>query len=148
MMKKKTTIISAISAIICAAAIYMIATGFAVNTSVYITDDFTVSDDGGRITFTACVGSSMGYIRGYKDEGGGVKPHYLKFYSAWGGFNSPIGAKSSFTLELSPDDTEIYVYKGDCGYILALEKEPDTGKWMLHSSDSEKITDAAVDKVK
>ena len=40
----------------------------------------------------------MGYVRDYKDEGGGVKPHYLKFYSAWGGMNSAVGAKDTLFL--------------------------------------------------
>ena len=70
--------------------LWMVASGFAVQTSAYITDDFSVSEDGSEMRFSVGVGSSMGYIRGYKDEGGGVKPHYLKFYSAWGGFNSSI----------------------------------------------------------
>ncbi len=71
----------------------------------------------------------MGFVRDYKDEGGGVKPHYLKFYSAWGGLNSSIGAKNKFTLELSPEDTEIYVYHGNGGYDLILEKNSVSGEW-------------------
>lgn len=53
----------------------------------------------------------------------------MKFYSAWGGFNSSIGAKSEFVLELSPEDTEIYVYHGEGGYDLALKKDATSGKW-------------------
>ena len=69
------------------------------------------------------------YVRGFKDEGGGVKPHYLKFYSAWGGLNSSIGAKSEYVLKLDPNDTEIYVYHGDSGYSLALKKDIESGEW-------------------
>ena len=126
-MKKKV-----LPVIACAMGIlvlWMVASGFAVQTSAYITDDFSVSEDGSEMRFSVGVGSSMGYIRGYKDEGGGVKPHYLKFYSAGGGFNSSIGAKNEFVLQLSPDDTEIYVYHGDGGYELALEKTTETGEW-------------------
>ena len=107
----------------------VIASGFSIQTSAYITDDFVVSEDGSKITFKVEVGSSMGYVRGYKDEGGGVKPHYLKFYSAWGGFNSSIGAKQEFVLELAPEDTEIYVYHGDGGYELTLKKDVTSGEW-------------------
>ena len=57
------------------------------------------------------------------------KPHYLRFYSAWGGFNSSIGAKQEFVLELAPEDTEIYVYHGDGGYELALKKDVISGEW-------------------
>ena len=55
--------------------------------------------------------TSTGYIRGFTDNGGGVKPHYLTFYSTFGGINSPIGAEHSFQLELTSDDTEIYFIK-------------------------------------
>ena len=109
-MKKKV-----LPVIACAMGIlvlWMVASGFAVQTSAYITDDFSVSEDGSEMRFSV-----------------GVKPHYLKFYSAWGGFNSSIGAKNEFVLQLSPDDTEIYVYHGDGGYELALEKTTETGEW-------------------
>ncbi len=126
-MKKKVSII--VLAVLSIIIFYLMASGFSIQTSAYITDDFVVSEDGSEITFKVGVGSSMGYVRGYKDEGGGVKPHYLKFYSAWGGFNSSIGAKNEFVLTLEPEDTEIYVYHGDGGYHLALQKDVTSGEW-------------------
>lgn len=126
-MKKKAVIV--IFAMLCVAVAWIIGSGFTVNTSVYITDDFVVSDDGNEMTFTVGIRSSMGYVRGYKDEGGGVKPHYLKFYSAWGGLNSSVGAKNQYALELSPEDTEIYIYRGNGGYALALQKDSVSGEW-------------------
>ena len=110
-MRRKVGIIILVG--LCIPILWGIASGFSIQTSAYITDDFVVSEDGSKITFKVGVGSSMGYVRDYKDEGGGVKPHYLKFYSAWGGFNGSIGAKHEFVLELAPEDTEIYVYRGD-----------------------------------
>lgn len=127
MMKKKSII--AIACILVIFIVWMVASGFRVEPTAFITDDFSISEDGSEITFVVDVGSSMGYVRGYKDEGGREKPHYLKFYSAWGGFNSSIGAKSEYVLQLSPNDTEIYVYHGKGGYTLALEKNAKTGKW-------------------
>ena len=124
---KKIVII--ILAALCLVFLWIIASGFSIQTNTYITDDFVVSEDGSMITFKVDIGSSMGYVRGYKDDGGGVKPHYLKFYSAWGGFNSSIGAKSSFSLPLQPGDTEIYVYHGQAGYALTLKKDAATGEW-------------------
>ena len=126
-MKKKIIII--LLTLLCIVAVWMIGSGFTVKTSVYITDDFIVSEEEDEITFTVGIGSAMGFVRDYKDEGGGVKPHYLKFYSAWGGLNSSIGAKNKFTLELSPEDTEIYVYHGNGGYDLILEKNSVSGEW-------------------
>ena len=107
---------------------WVIATGFSCQTSAYISD-FSVAEDGSEIEFTVNVASSMGYVRGYRDEGGGVKPHYLKFYSAWGGLNSSIGAKSEYVLQLSPDDSQIFVYRGNAGYSLALQKNNESGEW-------------------
>ena len=126
MNKKTITVISCILAIV---VLWIVASGFTYQTSAYITDDFTVSDDGDEIRFSVSVGSSMGYVRGYKDEGGGEKPHYLKFYSTWGGFNSPIGAKTEYVLKLNQNDREIYVYNGDRGYTLSMEKNVETGEW-------------------
>ena len=108
---------------------WMIISGYSYQTSAYITDQFVVSEDGKELKFTIAVGAPMGYVRGFKDEGGGVKPHYLKFYSAWGGLNSSIGAKSEYVLKLDPNDTEIYVYHGDSGYSLALKKDIESGEW-------------------
>lgn len=108
---------------------WMIISGYSYQTSAYITDQFVVSEDGKELKFTIAVGSPMGYVRGFKDEGGGVKPHYLKFYSAWGGLNRSIGAKSEYVLKLDPNDTEIYVYHGDSGYSLALKKDIESGEW-------------------
>ena len=108
---------------------WMIISGYSYQTSAYITDQFVVSEDGKELKFTIAVGSPMGYVRGFKDEGGGVKPHYLKFYSAWGGLNSSIGAKSEYVLKLDPNDTKIYVYHGDSGYSLALKKDIESGEW-------------------
>jgi len=71
----------------------------------------------------------MGYIRGYKNDGGGVKPHYLTFYSTFGGLNSSFGAKNKFELELGEDDTEIYFNRPDGGYELVLQKNTETGEW-------------------
>lgn len=95
-MARKAVII--LSIILCAAAAWTAGSRFTVNTGVYITDDFALSDDGSELTFKVGVGSSMGYVRACKDEGGGVKPHYLKFYSAWGGMNSAVRAKDTLFL--------------------------------------------------
>lgn len=126
-MKRKVGII--ILVVLCIIIFQIIVSGYTVQTGAYITDDFVVSENGSEITFKVDVGSSMGYVRGYEDEGGGVEPHYLKFYSAWGGFNSSIGAKNEYVLKLEPEDTEIYVYHGDGGYELALKKDVTSGEW-------------------
>ena len=95
--------------------------------------DYSVSEDGTELTFRVGTWEPIGYIRGYKDIGGGVKPHYLTFYHTFGGINSSFGSKNTFTLELAPDDTEIYFYRAGGGYELVLVKGEETGQWLKPS---------------
>lgn len=130
-MKNKTIIVSIIAVVIVTLfASYFIGSGFIINGGVYI-GEYTVSVDGTEMTFKTGIPTSMGYIRGYKDVGGGVKPHYLKFYNTFGGLNSSWGAKSEFVLTLDKEDTEIYVFRGndEYEYELVLQKNEETGVW-------------------
>ena len=128
MLTLKKKIIAAIAVLLVLASFYLAGTGFRKRTDVFLAD-FSISEDGTEITFTAGIASSMGYIRGFKDNGGGLKPHYLTFYSTFGGLNSSFGAKQDFKLELDPEDTEIYFARPDQGYELVLVKDAETGEW-------------------
>lgn len=128
MKNKKILLISVIAVIVLLTASYFIGTGFIERTDVILTD-YSVSDDGTQITLNASVSSSMGYIRGFKNNGGGVKPHYLTFYSTFGGLNSKLGAKNEFVLEVNEDDSEIYFNRAGGGYELVLQKNTETGEW-------------------
>ena len=132
----KKIIIIALIVVVAISASYLIGTGYIINGGVYL-GEYNVSEDGTEITFNAGVASSMGFIRGYKDEGGGVKPHYLKFYNTFGGLNSSWGAKSEFVLPLNEDGTEIYVFRGSekCEYELVLQKNIETGAWERPQKD-------------
>ena len=126
-MKKK--IIAVITMLVVMAVVFLISTGFKKRTDV-ILFDYSVSEDGTAINLGVQVSSSMGYVRGFKDNGGGVKPHYLTFYSTFGGINSSFGTVNSFTLELASADTEIYFNRPGGGYELVLVKDEDTGEWI------------------
>lgn len=126
-MKKKMIAVTTI--IIVLATTFLISTGFHKRTDVVLVDYF-VSEDGTAINLGVQVSSSMGYVRGFKNNGGGVKPHYLTFYSTFGGVNSSFGTVNSFTLELEKDDTEIYFNRPDGGYELVLVKDEKTGEWI------------------
>lgn len=128
-MKKKRIAIIAITVIAVSALSYFVGTGFIKRPDVILTD-YSVSEDGTKLTFDVSVATSMGYIRGFKDKGGGIKPHYLTFYSAFGGLNSSFGAKSEFELELGENDTEIYFNRTEGGYELVLQKDEETGEWI------------------
>ena len=81
-MKKKIIVVIAIICILLAG--FLVGTGFQKRTDVVLFD-YSVSEDGTTITLNVGVPTSVGYIRGFKDNGGGVKPHYLTFYSTFGG---------------------------------------------------------------
>ena len=126
-MMKKILIIMLVVVVVLF-SLYFVGTGFFERTDVYL-GDYSVSEDGTELTFNVSVASSMGFIRGYKDNGGGVKPHYLTFYSTFGGLNSSFRAKNEFVLELDKDDSEIYFKRAKGGYELVLQKNAKTGEW-------------------
>lgn len=128
MKNKKILLISVIAVIVILTASFFVGTGFIERTDVILTD-YSVSEDGTQITLNASVSSSMGYIRGFKNNGGGVKSHYLTFYSTFGGLNSKLGAKNEFVLEVNEDDSEIYFNRAGGGYELVLQKNTETGEW-------------------
>lgn len=125
----KRLILAAAAAIWLLTAAFLTGTGLMERTDVVMLD-YSLSDDGGQLTFRVGVASSMGYTRGFRDAGGGVRPHYLTFYSTFGGLNSSLGAQSEFTLELGPEDTEIYFCRPGGGYELVLVKDPATEQWV------------------
>ena len=128
MRKKRIAVISILIVAVLIMA-YLIGTGFRKRTDVVLFD-YSVAEDGTAISLGVQVPTSMGYIRGFKDNGGGVKPHYLTFYSTFGGLNSSFGTVNTFVLELEPDDAEIYFNRANGGYELVLQKDADTGEWV------------------
>lgn len=126
-MKRKIIIIICI--IVLLALIVFIRTGFTKNPNVEIID-YSVSEDGRELTFTVGIPFSIGYTRGYKNNGGGIKPHYLNFYNTFGFINSSLGAKFEYVLELDKNDVEIYFNRANGGYELVLQKNLETGEWI------------------
>ena len=125
-MKKKTLII--IFLIIVLSLILFIGTGLTKNPKVEIIK-YSLEEDGSKLNFTIGIPDSIGYTRGYKNKGGGVKSHYLNFYNTFGLINSNLGAKFEYVLELDEDDTEIYFNRANGGYELVLQKNKETGNW-------------------
>ncbi len=128
-MKKRRIVIIAGAIILILIISFLISTGFNKVNNVALLG-YSVSEDGTKLTFTAGNLSSMGYIRGFEDDGGGVKPHYLTFYHTFGGLNSAFGAKYEFELTLAETDSEIYFNRPDGGYVLVLQKDAETGEWV------------------
>ena len=111
---------------------FLIGTGFRERSDVILAD-FAISENGMKLTFQTAIPTSIGYIRGFKNDGGIEKPHYLTFYSTFGGLNNSFGAKNEFELALNESDTEIYFNRADGGYELVLQKDVDTGNWIRPS---------------
>lgn len=126
-MKERHIILAVISIIAILTLSFFIGNGFSERTDVVLTD-YSVSEDDSKLTFRTAILSSMGYIRDFKDDGGGVRPHYLTFYSTFGGWNSSFGAKRKFELDLAQTDTEIYFNRPGGGYVLVLQKNAETGE--------------------
>jgi hypothetical protein len=100
-MKKKVSILRGIVVILIIIIIgltasYLIGTGLRKACNEVLTE-YSVSEDGSELTFRVSSVESIGYVRGFKDKGGGVKPHYITFYYTFGGINSSFGAKDNFT---------------------------------------------------
>lgn len=116
-----------ICALLLACAV-IVGSGFNPREDVYLAE-YTVSEDGALITMRVGISTSMGYTRAYRAQLSGFN-QYLTFYTAFGGFNSSLGARDTFTLEIDPVNCdEIYFYHGDGGFSLVLQKDPLTGQW-------------------
>lgn len=126
-MKKKRFVAGAVLGVLVLS--YFLGSGFQTRSDVMLLD-YSVAEDGAGIRLEVQVASSMGYVRGFRDEGGGVKPHYLTFYQTFGGFNSTLGAENAFLLALEPEDTEVYFNRPNGGYELVLQKEEQSGRWV------------------
>lgn len=124
-MKKKLSIIVVILLLLCGG--YYFGVGFLPATNVVVTD-FEVSEQQDSMTIQTSIATSAGYTRSVKNMSDDPEKMELKFYSAFGGVNGSIGAKSEFDLPLSPECKEIYVLLYD-DYRLTLAKNPTTGEW-------------------
>lgn len=124
-MKKKLSIIIVVLLLLYGG--YYFGVGFFPATNVVVTD-FEVSEQQDSMTIHTSIATSAGYSRTVKNVSDDPEKMMLKFYSAFGGVNGSIGAKSEFDLPLSPECKEIYVLLYD-DYRLTLAKNPTTGEW-------------------
>ena len=123
-MKKK--IISSVLILVGLIAAYVLGSGFRKEGSAYI-GEYTVSSDGTEMMVVIGVGSSVGYVREvavHQQQG----KLYLDCYSAFGGINGSIGAKSQYTISLDDDTDTIALYRNTNCYDVILEKDSN-GEW-------------------
>lgn len=124
-MKKK--IFVAVAIVIALVCIYLIGSGFMKNSSACI-GEWSVSEDGAEITMNIGVASSVGYIRKAEVHKQENRKMYIDCYSAFGGINGRIGAKTVFTLSLNDDTNVIAIYRGNNRYEEVLQKNI-SGVW-------------------
>jgi len=125
-MKKKSIIILVF--VILVAVAWIIGSGFIKRKDVYLVD-YSLSEDGSEITLQVGVAGSMGYVRDFLNDTNETEIMEMQFYSAFGGFNSSIGAKNEFVILLNSECREIYFYHND-GFDLVLQKNQNTGEWV------------------
>ncbi|MEG2451763.1 MAG: hypothetical protein RSA77_02575 [Clostridium sp.] len=126
-MNKKRAIVIVPIWVIAIIIAWFIGTGFTKRTDVWLVQH-NVSEDGSSISLKVAVASSMGYIRDCDIKQVDDKK-YIAFYSCFGGFNSNIGAKTEFIVDIEPACKEIYFYGGDEGYNLVFQKNTTTNEW-------------------
>ena len=108
----------------------VIGSGFDTRGDVVL-DSFRETADGDTVMVNVAVTSSMGYVRSV-DETQTDDGLYVKFYSAFGGHNGSLGAKSSFELTTPDDCCAIYFYRdGQTGgeYDLVLRRANAASDW-------------------
>lgn len=123
------TIFIVIAIVVILVVVFFVGTGFQKRADVVLID-YSASEDGSEISLEVQATSSMGHIRGFKDNGGGSKPHYLTFYNAFGGVNSSLATVHTFELDINPADRGIYFNRPDGEYELILVKNEKTGQWL------------------
>lgn len=123
-MKKKIKVIVILSLITVIGLLFLSTGGKITNVML---NGYSMSKDDNVMTIKVGVASSIGYIRTFKASQDGNKK-YITFYSTYG-FNSNIGAKKEFQVELQPSCNEIYFYIGNNEYRLKLQKNSETNEW-------------------
>ena len=93
--------------------------------------DYRTAADGSAVTVQVGVAGSMGYVRAAQETHEGEKL-YVKFYSAFGGYNGTLGAKESFEIETPQNCREIWFYRdgGEEMYDLVLRRDDAASAWV------------------
>lgn len=117
------------SLVILLAAGFFAASGMSRRTNVVLLN-YSVSEDGSVLTLHTSIPSSMGYIRDMTAEREGPALR-CSFYNAFGGFNSSLGAKDTFTVTVDEDCRAVYFDRGGALEQLVLKRSGPDGQWTL-----------------
>ena len=106
--------------------IYFVGCGFSTDSDLSFSEYEYSQEKNELILKKINISSSIGYVRGYRSSQTGEKL-FLTFYQCFWGINSSLGAKESFTVELSPETEEIYLWEGENAHLF-LKKNVENGE--------------------
>ena len=108
--------------------LWFLLTGLMIRTDVFAYDYAVLPESGRAMMMQVGVASSMGYVRSgrvVENKDGRV---VVRFYQAFGGLNSKLGAGNTFVIPLGEDTDEIWFDRGNREELI-LKKNPATGEW-------------------
>ena len=116
----------AVSVILAAFALLWLLAGFSIREDVFLHDYATLSS-GDAVQIRIGIAGSMGYVRSCRNVSDDPTRMTLRFYTAFGGLNSRVGARNVFTLVPGKECTEIWIEGKD---EPILRRNAETGEWM------------------
>ena len=122
---------------------WIVGTGMMTRTDVYLAE-WSLMPSGDVMTIKVGVAGSMGYIRACSDISEDPETVRLRFYSAFGGLNSHMGARNVFAIPIHEDCREICFVRAD-GVRTVLRKNESTGEWERTGNEVNFTEDSAVE---
>ena len=115
------------------AGTWMVGTGMMSRTDVYL-GEWAVMPSGDVLTVKVVLAGSMGYVRACRNVSKDPDTVVLRFYSAFGGLNSDMGAQNVFVIPLRAGCREVRFERGGTSQAV-LRKNEFTGEWERVRSD-------------
>lgn len=106
---------------------WMVGTGMMSRTDVYLAE-WAVMPSGDALTVKVGLAGSMEYVRACRNVSTDPDTVLLRFYSAFGGLNSDVGAQNVFVIPLKAGCREIRFERGGTSQAM-LRKNELTGEW-------------------
>ena len=116
----------AAAALLVLVGVWLLLTGSARRTDVYL-GEYAALPSGDVLTIHVGVAGSMGYIRSCSDVSKETDEVILRFYSAFGGLNSALGAQDVFLVSVK--DADAVYFDSTAGPRLVLQRNDATGAW-------------------
>lgn len=114
-----------VSVILAMFAFLWLLAGFSTQEDVFL-HDHAALPSGDAVLIRIGIAGSMGYVRSCRDISDDPSRKILRFYAAFGGLNSKVGAQNVFTLIPEEECTEIWIEGRD---EPILRRDTVTGEW-------------------